>query len=151
MVHSVLSVTLLMMMLNNPCSTPLINDHQPDASHSLSPEFQLLFSPPSSLFLQPIFLQLPNENTEGDGHKIINKVKVCCIHGSHLFHTDSHTVVEGNPCWLYPITFLPITCLWKGCMKTHAMIFSGIKVKLAGLHTGKFPGLSLFLFLRTYC
>lgn len=97
-----------MKMLNKPCGTPLINDHQPDVSHPLSPEVQLLFSLPSSLFLQPIFLQLPNENALGDGNKIINqgvlhlwpppsphRLSHCCRRQSMLTISD------------YLLTFLP--------------------------------------------
>lgn len=34
-------------------------------------------------------------------------IKVYYICGPHLLHTDCHTVVEGSPCWLFLITFLP--------------------------------------------
>lgn len=78
-------------------------------------------------------------------------IKVYYICGPHLLHTDCHTVVEGSPCWLFLIIFLPITCLWMVFKRTCAMIFSGTKVKLAGLHTVKFPRLSFFHFLRSYC
>lgn len=123
------------MMLNNSCSIPLISDHQTSVRHPLSQRF----SPPNSLFLQPIFLLLPSENAVGDDIKIIHKVKVYCIHGPNLLHTGSHIVVESNPCWLLLITFLPITCLWMDPKKTCAMIFPGTKVKLTGLHCSKVP------------
>lgn len=95
-------------VVNEGIRIHLINGCQPDGNHTLNPEVQLLFSPPSCSFLQPVFLQRPHDSAVSDGIKVINKVKEYYISRSHLSHTANHNVVEGNSCWLFLITFLPV-------------------------------------------
>lgn len=99
-------------MLNNPSGTLLVTVHQPDISHPLRPDIQLLFSSPSSLFLQSVFLQLLNENAEGDGIQMILKSR-CITFIDLTFSTQSHccrrqSVLTISDCLLYPFISMSV-------------------------------------------